>query len=185
MQSYQKEYIANIKEISALSVYQNPEGLAFEDYCKRLMECRRIIGEKVNRNMQILREKLFPMLDCLYDTTDEEKQELLEFASKLFSDGKELDLGLFCQIHKAFLNLARLMKNRNEMIKELYWLGLGYYYVSSKLTGSEKQAYSQKYTYQMRLYFAEAAAYLKYYEEICPWVFLNMFPIRSKWLSEL
>ena len=166
MQSYQKEYIANIKEISALSVYQNPEGLAFEDYCKRLMECRRIIGEKVNRNMQILREKLFPMLDCLYDMTDEEKQELLEFASKLFSDGKELDLGLFCQIHKAFLNLARLMKNRNEMIKELYWLGLGYYYVSSKLTGSEKQAYSQKYTYQMRLYFAEAAAYLKYYDEI-------------------
>lgn len=166
MQSYQEEYIANLKEISALSIYQKPEGATFEDYCKRLMECRAVISEKVNRNMRILREKLFPTLDRLYETSNDEKQELWEFASNLLSDGRELDLGLFCQIHKAFLSLARLQKDRNEMIKELYWLGMGYYYVSSKLTGSEYQAYSQKYKYQMRLYFTEAAAYLKYYDEI-------------------
>lgn len=166
MQSYQEEYIANSKEISALSVYQNPGELSFEEYYKQLMDCKASIREKANRNMQILREKLFPMIDCLYDTTDEEKAELWDFASKLFSIGKEIDLGLFCQIHKAFLSLARLRQDRNEMIKELYWLGIGYYYVSSKLTGSEHQAYSHKYTYQMRLYFTEAAAYLKYYDEI-------------------
>lgn len=166
MQSYQEEYIANSKEITALSVYQNPGDLSFEEYYKRLMDCKASIRNKANRNMQILREKLFPMIDCLYDTTDEEKAELWDFASKLFSNGKEIDLGLFCQIHKAFLSLARLKQDRNEMIKELYWLGIGYYYVSSRLTGSEKQAYSHKYTYQMRLYFTEAAAYLKYYDEI-------------------
>lgn len=166
MQSYQEEYIANSKEITALSVYQNPGDLSFEEYYKRLMDCKVSIRNKADRNMQILREKLFPMIDCLYDTTDEEKAELWDFASKLFSNGKEIDLGLFCQIHKAFLSLARLKQDRNEMIKELYWLGIGYYYVSSRLTGSEKQAYSHKYTYQMRLYFTEAAAYLKYYDEI-------------------
>lgn len=166
MQPYQEEYIANSKEITALSAYQSPNGLSFEEYYKRLMDCKAAVREKANRNMQILREKLFPMIDCLYDTTEEERAELWDFASKLFSVGKEIDLGLFCQIHKAFLSLARLKQNRNEMIKELYWLGIGYFYVSSKLTGSEKEAYSHKYTYQMRLYFTEAAAYLKYYDEI-------------------
>lgn len=166
MQPYQEEYIANSKEITALSAYQSPGGLSFEEYYKRLMDCKAAVREKANRNMQILREKLFPMIDCLYDTTEEERAELWDFASKLFSVGKEIDLGLFCQIHKAFLSLARLKQNRNEMIKELYWLGIGYFYVSSKLTGSEKEAYSHKYTYQMRLYFTEAAAYLKYYDEI-------------------
>ncbi|MCM1299649.1 MAG: hypothetical protein NC203_10790 [Firmicutes bacterium] len=166
MQSYQEEYIANLKEISALSIYQNPEGLAFENYYKRLMEYREEIIKKGRRNIQILRENLFPSLDRLIEVPEKEKQELLEFASNLMSGSKELDLGLFCQIHKAFLNLARLQKNRSEMIKELYWLGMCYYYLSSKLTGLEYKDYSKKYIYQMRLYFTEAAAYLKYYDEI-------------------
>lgn len=166
MQPYQKEYIENLKEISSLSVYQNPEGLEFDEYYKRLMDSNDRIEKNVRRNMQILRENIFPMLDRLYSASDEEKKELWDFAGELFHDGKELDLGLFCQIHKAFLSLARQQKNRNEMIKELYWLGIGYFYVSDKLTGSERQDYSKKYTFQTRLFFTEAAAYLKYYDEI-------------------
>ena len=51
------------------------------------------------------------------------------------------------------------------MIRELYWLGMGYYWLYSKLVGLPLEV-TEKYANQMRLSFTEAAAYLKYFEEI-------------------
>ena len=36
MYPYQEEYIANLKEISLLTMYQKPEGNTFEEYLKEL-----------------------------------------------------------------------------------------------------------------------------------------------------
>ena len=47
----------------------------------------------------------------------------------------------------------------------MYFLGMGYYGFYNKLVGLERKEI-QKYTSQMRLCFAEAAAYLKYFDEI-------------------
>lgn len=165
MQAYQEEYIANVKDIAMLTTGQKVNGCSFEEYCAVLNHNREQLEQKVKRNMLLLRENLFPVLDLMFEASQEEKRELEEFAAKLLSGGEELDLGLFCEIHKALLGFARQRKNREDMIKELYWLGIGFNNLSAKTVGLDDR-YAEKYYTQMRLCFTEAAAYIKYYDEI-------------------
>lgn len=165
MQLYQQEYIANLKEIVMLTMGERREKLSFEAYLEQSDRKRRRGEELVKRNMKLLREGLFPVLDHIYAADETEISELREFAGELTGGKEDLDGGLYCQIHKALLSLARMRKDRKEMIRELYCLGMGYYGLYNKLVGLERKEI-QKYTSQMRLCFAEAAAYLKYFDEI-------------------
>ena len=165
MQPYQEEYIANLKKISALTMHKKPKKQTFEMYLKKLQQNQQQMEQIVKRNMELLRKKLFPILDHIFDANPKELQELEEFAKKLFNGKEEIDIGLFCQIHKALLSFARLTKDRNAMIRELYWQGMGCHYLCTKLVGLELSETNHYYS-QMRLYFTEAAAYLKYYNEI-------------------
>ncbi len=165
MRPYQEEYIANINKVNKLSSFPLPEGESFEEYCCQLAQRHIKIDKIIKRNMQLLREELFPKLDCLSCADKQEIEDIQEFAGNLLKNGKEVDLGLFCMIKKAFLSLARQQKNRNNIIKELYWCGLGNFYFCNMLIGLDKE-YSQEYQSKMLMYFAEAAAYLKYYDEI-------------------
>lgn len=165
MQPYQEEYVANLKEIAALATRKKTEGRSFERYLEALEENRIRIARKVERNMELLRMELFPLLDHLPQAGEEEIQALQTFAGRLFQVGEELDVGLFCQIHQALLNCARLKKDQNGMIRELYWLGLGRNNRCSKLIGLE-YSMVEAYTFEMRLCFTEAAAYLKYFAQI-------------------
>ena len=165
MQAYQEEYIANLKDIAALTTGRKAKGCSFEEYCAALNQDKERLEQKIKRNMTLLRENLFPVLDLMFEASPEEKKDLEEFAGKLLSGGEELDVGLFCQIHKALLGFARQMKNRGEMIKELYWLGIGFNNLSAKTVGLA-DCYAETYYTQMRLCFTEAAAYIKYYDEI-------------------
>ncbi len=165
MQLYQQEYIANLKEIVMLTMGERREKLSFEAYLEQSDRKRRRGEELVKRNMKLLREGLFPVLDHIYAADETEISELREFAGELTGGKEDLDGGLYCQIHKALLSLARMRKDRKEMIRELYCLGMGYYGLYNKLVGLKRKEI-QKYTSQMRLCFAEAAAYLKYFDEI-------------------
>lgn len=165
MYPYQEEYIANLKEISALTTYKKPENDTFEKYYEELKKRRQYVSTKIEHNMVLLRENLFPLLDHLYGADKDELLALQEFASQLLSVQNELDVGLFCHIHKSLLSLARLTKNQRNIIRELYWLGIGYNNLNNKLVGLDQQD-SEKYALQMRLYFTEGAAYLKYYDEL-------------------
>ena len=121
--------------------------------------------EKVGRNMTLLREGLFSTLDHLFDADRETLEELEEFATYLMGGKETQDEGVFRLIHRALLSLARQKGDRCGMIRELYWLGMGYYWLYSKLVGLPLEV-TEKYANQMRLSFTEAAAYLKYFEEI-------------------
>lgn len=165
MQPYQEEYIANLKEITLLTSGEEREGQNFEEFLAQADGQKRRAEEKAKRNMKLLREGLFPVLDHIFDADEEETAQLREFAGGLLSGRDELDVGLYCQVHKALLSLARQTKDRKNMIRELYSLGMGYYSISNKLVGLSRED-TQKYISQMRLCFAEAAAYLKYFDEI-------------------
>ncbi|MDE6993841.1 MAG: hypothetical protein K2P41_05365 [Lachnospiraceae bacterium] len=165
MQPYQEEYIANLREIAALAARKKTEGYTFESYQTELAKNRNRIAGKVERNMELLRAGLFPLLDHLPESGEEELQELQEFAGRLFQVGEELDVGLFCQIHQAILNCARLKKDQAGMIRELYWLGIGRNNRCSKLVGLDYSVV-ENYVFEMRLCFTEAGAYLKYFDEI-------------------
>ena len=165
MRPYQEEYIANLKEIAGLGLCRRQENQLFEEYLRQAELEKRQAEEKGKRNMKLLREKLFPVLDHIYDADPEVVSGLQEFAGKLFDGREELDLGLFCQIRKALLSLARQRKNREDMIRELYWLGMGYHSLCNKLVGLGREQ-TREYTSRMRLCFTEAAAYLKYFDEM-------------------
>lgn len=165
MQPYQEEYIANIREAAALAGQVRPGELSFAAYELRLRQRNGLVREKIQRNMELLRQGLFPMLDHLFEAKPEELKELEEFASCLLSGREALDPGLFRLIHQALLSLARQKQDRSAAIRELYWLGIGYHNLCGRLVGLDLELV-EKYVTRMRLCFTEAAAYLKYYDEI-------------------
>lgn len=165
MQPYQEEYIKNLKDIAALAAQISPVGESFEDYQTRLSRRRVRVEEKISRNMELLKTKLFPLLDHLPEAGETEREELQEFAGKLFQVGDELDTGLFCRIHQALLNVARQQKDQKGIIRELYWVGLGKHNRCSRLIGLPFSLL-ENYVSDMRLCFTEAGAYLKYYDRI-------------------
>ncbi|MDE7322178.1 MAG: hypothetical protein K2N73_05515 [Lachnospiraceae bacterium] len=165
MQPYQEEYISNLKDIAVLTAHKKPEGRSYEVYREELHKCRKLTTEKIERNMELLRDKLFPLLDNIFAASETQLEDLEKFSRALLDGKNELDSGLFCQIHRALLARARCTKNRNAIIRHLYWLGIGLHSTCNKMVGLELSD-SQKYMSQMRLCFAEAAAYLKYYDEI-------------------
>lgn len=165
MQPYQEEYIANLKEISELTARKKSETQSFEEYLHDLSITKQKVGQIVERNMELLRNHLFPLLDHMFEADDVELDALQEFAGSLIDGRNELDAELFCQIHQALLSRARLAKDQNGIIRELYWLGIGHHNICNKMTGLDLSK-TEKYMSKMRLCFAEAAAYLKYYDEI-------------------
>jgi len=165
MQPYQEEYIANVKALTILTARKKPGNRSFEEYEEELCQDRQQIEQKVRRNTELLRKEFLPTLDHLPKAGQEELQELREFAEKLFDGREALDIGLYCLIRQALLNIARLKKDRKGMIRELYWLGMGRNNLYSKVIGLEWPII-ENYIFQMRLCFTEAAAYLKYYDEI-------------------
>lgn len=165
MRPYQEEYIENIREIAALTAREKPGELTFEAYEERLRRRERQAAEKVKRNMELLRQDLFPALDNLFEAGEEELKELEGFAEALWNGGKVADEGLFRMVRQALLSLARQKGDRRDMIRQLYWLGMGYHSLCSKLVCLEPESINQYFNH-MRLSFTEAAAYLKYFDEI-------------------
>lgn len=165
MQPYQEEYLSNLRQFAALSQRARPGALSYEQYAARMAEVKEQIVRLGRRNIELLRAGLFPVLDNLFDTGTQELEELEDFSFQLFNGQTELDVGLACQIHQALLSLARMRRDRSAMIRELYWLGLSRNSTVSKLVGLELSDI-EEYIARMRLCFTEAAAYLKFYDEI-------------------
>jgi len=115
--------------------------------------------------MELLRTGLFPMLDNLFNASQDEVKELEQFAHQLFDGQQELDAVLSCQIHQALLTLARQNQDTDAIIRELYWQGMGRYSMVRKLLGLSMPDV-QGYASRMRLCFAEAASYLKHFDVI-------------------
>jgi len=166
MQSYQEEYIANIKEITSLTARRKPEDVSFDSYVERLLRDESRRGEIAARNMELLRSGLTPAMEHILTAKEQDLRDLEAFAAALYGDHSEQDVGLFCQIHQSLLSLARQKRDRSGIIRELYWLGIGRHSIyTNELVGLDPSL-TEHYMSQMRLCFAEAAAYMKYFEEI-------------------
>jgi len=165
MRPYQKEYIANVRRYDALSAARDPADRTLEDCVRRLERDEAGMEELIVRNMELLRGGMLSQMDRLLEADGEELEELRDFAAALYDGRSELDLGLFCSLRQSLLNLARQKEDRDGVIRELYWLGIGRHAMYNKLVGLNRTL-SEPYLSQARLCFAEAAAYLKYFEEI-------------------
>ena len=165
MQPYQEEYLDNLRQFDVLSRRRGRSEQDFRAYMAQAQADRAEILRLSRRNMELLRTELFPSMESLYGWSPRQVAELEEFSFKLYDGRAELDVGLFCQIHQALLGLARFNEDRNAVIRELYWLGMGSNALSSKLVGLPLGDV-QQYILRMRQYFIEAAEYLKDFDGI-------------------
>ena len=162
---YQEEYLDNLRRFDALFQRRQSGELDLEAYTARARADRAELLRLSRRNMELLRRELFPSMEGLYGWDPQQVAELEDFSFKLYDGRAELDVGLFCQIHQALLGLARFNGDRDAVIRELYWMGMGRNALNSKLVGLPLDA-TWDYTLRMRQCFTEAAEYLRDFDSI-------------------
>lgn len=164
MRPYQEEYIANVKEYVSLNLRPGPEDRTPEEYADRILAQRVHKRQLRQRNMELLREKLLPALDHLQEADGEERRAFQEFSVRLLNNPGQVDAGLLCEVQQSLLALARQEEAWWDIIEHLYWLGLGRFYLSSKLVNSADAA--ERCYAHVRECFEEAAFYLNVFDQI-------------------
>ncbi len=165
MRDYQIRYIENIKTVQALLHRTDRPGEDFSGWLSEKKADEAEIGRLKAENNRLLSENLFPMLDRLLEASEEDIGELLDFSDQLMDWSVNLDIGVYVLIHDALLSLCRLKKDRDGMIRELYKLGMGMYYLNRTIQGLPGAA-TRPFLFQNEMLFTEAGSYLKFFQEI-------------------
>ena len=165
MLEYQEKYINNVREIARLSVFYRDSENGFEAWKEARKQSVKRIDQLREENIALLSEGLFPVLDDLYSASSQTIDELSEFAAVLMDWKTNLDCGIYMVIHEARLKLNSVKKNREGIIRELYMLGMGLYFLRRFPSGVECEE-NNRYAFRNEMIFTEAASYLRYFEEI-------------------
>ncbi len=94
--------------------------------------------------------------------TSQDVEELKEFADKLFSYHRSLDMGVAYRVHQLLYAYAKYHDDTNLIIRELYYQGLVLHYMNLKIELPPVNLYSE----QIMDFFSKGAAYMAQYEEI-------------------
>lgn len=165
MQAYQTKYIENLRRMQKLGDFFGVSTEAFgpwyEEQARRRLQMKALKQE----NVALLNQHLFPALDVLPGAGPEAIRELEAFSDVLMDWSTNLDCGVYVVIHDALLSLYRLRRDRNGIIKELYKLGMGLYYLNRGLIGIEGGK-TLPFRFRNEMVFTEAGSYLKFFEQI-------------------
>ncbi len=165
MQVYQKEYIENCKACRNLTSLPFLSAGDFDEAFDAAMKDMRRAGELVSRNTRLLQKQLLPVLDNLYQQDGRTLREMEEFADALSAKPQALDLVLAEQLHEALLSAARHMGGREDVIRELYKLGMVRFDIWNMLTGLHDIPQTGGLSWRFRYCFVEASSYLKYFDD--------------------
>lgn len=165
MQPYQEEYVNHMREIAELSTVSTVGFSDFESWFSGRKAAEARIEELRSRNLELLNRHLFPMLDNLYGASAGDIAELEEFSDKLMDWKTNLDCCMYVTIHDALLSIYRVKRDRNAIIRELYKLGMGHYYLNRMTQGIEAPAVTSMH-FRNEMFFTEAGSYLRHYDEI-------------------
>ncbi len=162
MRQYQQRYVDNLATIANLSVVsaQLPENVTV--FMEQRNENTKQINALIEENTDLLRRNLMPVIDDIISASEEEIQDLDDFADRLLQGSDQLDLFLNYIVRNALVTYARKWGKRDMLIKELYYTGLALFYMQDRLIGAGLHLYQWK----MSLMFGEAAGYIKKYDEI-------------------
>ncbi len=165
MKDYQLRYIGNLKSILELKdVFRLPQN-DFESWYQGCLAASKNISEIKKENDALLKEELFPMLDDIYNASEEELSDLEEFSNTLLDWRTNLDPGVYVIIHEALLRMYRVAKNPSRIIKELYLLGMGFYYQDLAYRGSD-HAKAHQLNFENEMIFTEASSYFRYFSSL-------------------
>ena len=167
MQPYQEQYIQNVKEIADIWQFTVPASVSagFESWYDGRIRIRDRMKALAAENGALLVDYLYPTLDSLYEADAGVLRDLEAFADFLMDWRTNLDCGVYVTIHDALLRLYRTRKDRDGMIRELYKLGMGYYYLNRIVTGVDCRETDAFHLFNEML-FTEASAYLRYFDTL-------------------
>ena len=165
MLPYQTQYIENVREIARLNDVYGASLSDFDSWWAWRREAKSTMDQLKKENDALLSTHLFPMLDDLHNASPQDIAQLEEFAAVLMDWSTNLDCGLYVLIHDSLLSMYRIRQDRNSIIKELYKLGMGMYYLLRPVRYvKDKQAGQLRFENEM--VFTEGGSYLKFFEEI-------------------
>lgn len=165
MQAYQQRYIENTREIMRLGDFYGVPRTDFSSWYTAEKANRRRMAELKRENIDLLNRYLFPALDELYETDDDRIDELIAFADALMDWKTNLDCGVYVSIHEALLSLYRVKRDRARIIRQLYKLGMGLYYLDRSVEGVREKL-AGPFRFRNEMIFTEAGSYMKFFEEI-------------------
>ena len=165
MEPYQTKYIENLRELQKLNDFFGVATDAFAPWYEEQVRRRARMEALKRENMALLNERLFPTLDELHGAGPEVIADLEAFADVLMDWSSNLDCGVYTVIHDALLSLYRVRRDRNGIIKELYKLGMGLYYLDRGLIGIE-ESLAAPFKFRNEMVFTEAGSYFKFFEQI-------------------
>ena len=141
MKEYQERYIANLKEIFLLTAppQEIPQDVpAFAKERRRCWEQARVLAVE---NTVLLREELFPVLDNIVSASEEDVENLEEFAGQLLSGATQLDVVLNYYLHNALIVYARRWNKRDMLIKALYNGAMALFYMEDLVRHAGQSRY--------------------------------------------
>ena len=156
MREYQEKYLdllAELRRDADVPTGQESAQALLNDVSQATGRSR----EQADKGMALLRAELFPALDNIFSASAEDIADLQEFADKLMQGVAQKDSALAYRIHMALVNYARQKNDRDMLIRELYWVGMGLYNMETSLSPGG----ARLFTYRMRLSFAESASYFE------------------------
>ena len=165
MLPYQTQYLENTREIVALGNIYSDAASDFDAWHAAQLRAQTRSAALRAQNNDLLNRCLFPALDSLHGASADELADLEAFADALMDWRTNLDCGVYVVIHDALLRLYRVRKDRDNIIKTLYKLGMGLYYQRRGLEGIGDPKVDTA-RFQNEMAFTEAASYMRYYEEI-------------------
>ena len=165
MQPYQQQYIKNTAEILRLCDFYGVPRTDYPSWYAAEKENTRRMSELKRENVGLLNRHLFPTLDALHEADGNCIDELIAFADALLDWKTNLDCGVYVLIHEALLSLYRVRKDRNRIIRELYKLGMGLYYLGRSVEGVSEE-HAVPFRFRNEMVFTEAGSYFRFFEEI-------------------
>ena len=165
MREWQEQYISNVQEVKDIRPLFGAEKTEFEPWHTAHLAAKARMKILREENIQLLSDHLFPALDTLHSAGEEEIAELVAFADRLMDWKSNLDSGVYVAIHDALLSLYRLRRDRAGVIRELYKLGMGLYYLHRCVVGVKCKE-TESMHFQNEMVFTEAGSYFRYFETI-------------------
>lgn len=165
MLPYQTQYLNNVREIASLSDFYGVSAPDFDSWYATQRDAQARIAALREENIALLNDNLFPALDGLHAASEADIAALEEFAGALMDWSTNLDCGIYLLIHDSLLSLCRFRRDRGRVIKELYMVGMGLYYLGRSLQGTECEA-SNAFRFRNEMVFTEGGSYLKFFAEI-------------------
>lgn len=165
MREWQEQYISNVQEVKDIRPLFGTEKTEFEAWHTAHLAAKARMKTLREDNIRLLSDHLFPALDTLHSAGEDEIAELVAFADRLMDWKSNLDCGVYVVIHDALLSLYRHRRDRAGVIRELYKLGMGLYYLHRCVVGVDCKE-TESMHFQNEMVFTEAGSYFRYFETI-------------------